>query len=97
RYANGLQGIPTFHMVHPHDRLRLFRCSKIYSEVRIDNANMVHVGFLSPCCTKGAPSTTNRFLQSWAWHHLFKADVFGSSPIRTVPTSWMISPGFLSP
>jgi hypothetical protein len=37
-------------------------------------ARIVQVAFLSPCCTNGAASTTNRFLQSCAWQYLFSAD-----------------------
>src|SRR6478752_6185087 len=50
--------------------------SRIYSAVRIDNARIVHVAFLSDCCTWFAPSTTKTFLQSWAWHHLLSPDFF---------------------
>ena len=53
---------------------------------------MVKVGFLSGLLTNGAASATNRFLASWAWQYLFRAEVAGSLPIRTVPSSWMISP-----
>ena len=31
----------------------------MYSEARIANAKIVHVGFLSACDTNGPPSTTN--------------------------------------
>src|SRR4051812_7286400 len=61
-----------------------------YSDARIDNARMVIVGFCHPALVKLAPSTTNRFLWSWLWHHLFNTLRFESSPIRQVPTSWML-------
>src|SRR3546814_10892444 len=58
---------------------------------------MVHVRFLSPCCTNGPASTTNTLLQSCDCPHLFSTDFFGSSPIRVVPPSWMILPGASNP
>src|SRR5437870_13495485 len=64
----------------------------MYSLVRIDNARIVHVGFLSACDTKGPPSATNKFLQSCAWHQRFVTEVFGSSPMRAPPSSWMMTP-----
>src|SRR5262249_55346959 len=51
------------------------------------------VGFWQPCETKHAPSVTKTFFTSQDWFHLFKTDVFGSAPIRAVPTSWMQKPG----
>src|SRR6266702_2521698 len=66
-----------------------------YSDARIDNARIVIVGFCHPALVKLAPSTTNRFLWSWLWHHLFNTLRFGSSPMRQVPTSWILYPGGL--
>src|SRR5580698_386644 len=63
-----------------------------YSEVRHASATIVRVGFLSGLLTNGAASATNRFLTSCDWQYLFSAEVFGSSPMRMEPTSWMISP-----
>ena len=53
---------------------------------------MLSVGFLSALLTNGAPSVTNRFLQSHAWQYGLSTDFLRSSPICVVPTSWMISP-----
>ncbi len=64
----------------------------MYSLVRIASARMVHVTFLSGLVTNGPPSVTNRFWQSCAWQLLFSTDVFGSWPMRTHPTSWMMRP-----
>ena len=38
------------------------------------------------------PSTTNRFRMSCVWPNELVTDVFGSSPIRAVPISWMDQP-----
>src|SRR5215216_899847 len=72
-------------------------CSRIYSAVLMAKARIVQVAFLSDCCTCDAPSTTNKFLQSCAWHHLFNTDFFTSLPILAVPTSCIILPGASSP
>ena len=56
------------HMLPP------FRCSAMYSLVRIASARIVHVGFLSGCETNGPPSATNRFFTSCAWQYLLSAD-----------------------
>src|SRR2546426_6626593 len=32
------------------------------------------------------------FLQSCAWHQRFVTEVFGSSPMRAPPSSWMMTP-----
>src|SRR6185437_1598061 len=63
----------------------------------MERARIVQVIFLSACETKGPPSTQNRFLQSCAWLHLFRGEVFGSLPMRTVPASCIILPGACSP
>src|SRR5688572_9393322 len=79
--------------VTPRDFVRLahnaffFIWSAMYSLVRIESARMVHVGFLSACDTKGAPSATKRFFTSCACDHLLRTDVFGSSPMRAPPSS----------
>src|SRR6185437_2161515 len=62
-------------------------CAARCSEARIDSARIVMVGFCQPQLTKLAPSTTNRFLMSWLWHHGFSTLVFGSVPILHVPNS----------
>ena len=59
----------------------------MYSDVRHAKAKIVNVGFLSDRLTNGAPSVTNRFLQSHAWQWELSADVFGSFPMRAPPTS----------
>ncbi len=64
--------------------------SAMWSEARIDNDKMVIVGFWYPPVTKLLPSTTNRFLMSWDWFHLLSTLDFGSSPMRHVPSSWML-------
>src|SRR5690606_17200554 len=76
-----------FMLLYFYYPLSFFFSSSIYSAVRIDNAKIVHVRFLSPCCTKGPASTTKRFLQSCACPHLFRTEVLGSLPIRVVPPS----------
>ena len=48
---------------------------------------MLSVGFLSGLVTKDAASVTNTFLTSCAWEFWFSTEVFGSLPIRAVPTS----------
>src|SRR6185295_7079165 len=63
-----------------------------YSAVRHASATIVWVGFLSALLTNGAASATNRFFTSCDWQNLFSGLVCGSSPMRTVPTSWMIAP-----
>src|SRR5690606_27204752 len=65
----------------------LFLDCRMYSDVRIERARIVHVRFLSPCCTNGPASTTNRFLQSCACPQRVSNDFFGSSPILVVPPS----------
>src|SRR5215510_4407380 len=71
----------------------LLSCSTAYSLARIESESIVSVGLTQPLETKQLPSTTNRFLMSWDWFQLFSTDVFGSSPIRAVPTSCMLWPG----
>ena len=53
---------------------------------------IVQVGFLCGLVTNGPASATKRFFTSWAWHYSFRTEVAGSSPMRVVPASWMISP-----
>ena len=53
---------------------------------------MVRVGFFSEAFGNDEPSTTNTFLTSCIWLNLFRADRFGSSPMRQVPCSWMAEP-----
>ena len=53
---------------------------------------MESVGFLSALETNGPPSVTNRFFESQAWQFESSTEVRRSSPMRVVPTSWMISP-----
>ena len=38
------------------------------------------------------PSTTNRFLTSWVWPNALVTEVFGSFPMRAVPSSWIDQP-----
>src|SRR6476659_3975504 len=85
----GIQNHP-HHPINPFPHSQIlcfFISSTIYSDVRMLNARIVHVMFLSAWLTKGPPSTQKRFLQSCAWLHLFNAERLGSLPIRTVPAS----------
>src|SRR6267143_477902 len=75
-----------------HYKLPFLASSRRYSEARQESAMIVSVGFLSGLVTNGAPSVTNRFFTSCAWQYPFSTDVFGSAPIRAVPTSWRIFP-----
>src|SRR5438128_935252 len=75
-----------------HPSAPFFIWSAMYSLVRSESARIVHVGFLSACDTNGPPSATNRFLQSYAWHQRLSTEVFGSSPMRMPPSSWMMVP-----
>ena len=45
------------------------------------------VGFFSEAVVNDDPSTTNRFCTSRIGLNLFRADSFGSSPMRQVPCS----------
>ena len=56
----------------------------------MESDRIVIVGFCEPPVTKLLPSTTNRFLMSWLWFHLFSTLFFGLSPMRQVPSSWML-------
>src|SRR5687767_1688985 len=85
------------HLTSYIQRFCFFISSTIYSEALMERAKMVQVIFLSACETNCPPSTQNKFLQSCAWLHLLSADLFASSPILTVPASWMISPGLARP
>src|SRR5213080_2796821 len=76
-------------IVHSSPR---FMTSAMCSLVRSESARIVQVGFLSACDTNGPPSVTNRFLQSCAWHQRLSTEVFGSSPMRMPPSSWMMVP-----
>src|SRR6185436_6071702 len=73
-------------------RFPLLRSSAMCSAVRIARARIVQVQFLWAFVTNGPASATNTFFASCAWHHSFSTDVRGLSPMRVVPTSWMISP-----
>src|ERR1700730_16470090 len=53
---------------------------------------IVSVGFFSGKVVKQLPSVTKRLGVSRAWQWLFKTDVRGSFPMRTVPTSWLAKP-----
>ena len=53
---------------------------------------IVHVGFWHEALTCELPSTTNRLRTScdcWNW---LSTDVFGSVPMRDVPSSWIDQP-----
>src|SRR5690606_21619386 len=56
---------------------------------------MVRVQFLCGLEANTPPSITNRFGQSQVWPHWLVTESLLESPIRVVPTSWMISPPFL--
>ena len=53
---------------------------------------IVQVGFWHDAFTWLLPSTTNRFFTSWDCWNWFSTDVFGSLPIRAVPSSWIDQP-----
>src|SRR5215467_8160517 len=80
------------HNLAAHAKVPFFASCNRYSEARQESAMIVSVGFLSGFVTSGAPSVTNRFFTSCAWQYPFNTLDFGSSPIRAVPTSWMIFP-----
>ncbi len=58
---------------------------------------MVAVGFLSGFVVKDPPSVTNKFFTSCAWQNPLRAEVLGSEPIRTVPTSCATPPSWRWP
>src|SRR5215470_2544180 len=74
-------------------RASLRSSSARYSLARHETAAIDSVQFFSGQETNEAPSTTKRFLTSCAWLNLLSTEVFGSSPIRAVPTSCVASPG----
>src|SRR5262249_49942032 len=62
------------------------------SQDRQARAMIVQVGFWHDALTWLLPSTTKRFLTScdcWNW---LRTEVFGSAPIRDVPSSWIDQP-----
>src|ERR1035441_560996 len=62
------------------------------SQERQHKAMMVQVGFWQDAFTWLDPSTTSRLGTScdcWNW---FSTDVFGSLPMREVPSSWIDQP-----
>src|SRR5690606_38952264 len=63
--------------------------------VRIASVMIVRVQFLCGLEANTPPSITNRLGQSQVWPHWLVTESLGESPIRVVPTSWMISPPFL--
>src|SRR5262249_46600163 len=68
-------------------RLPFLTSSSKYSEARQESAMIVSVGFLSGLVTSDAPSVRKRFFTSCDWQYEFNTEVFGSAPIRAVPTS----------
>src|ERR1700677_675115 len=83
--------------VKPSYRFNFLDWSSKYSEARQDSARMVAVGFLSGFVVKDAPSVTNKFFTSCAWQNALRAEVLGSEPIRTVPTSCATPPAWRCP
>src|SRR5690606_3211042 len=75
-------------------RLRFPSSSARYSLLRMASAMIVSVGFLWALLANTPPSAMNRFGTSHAWPKAFVTEVAGSSPMRVVPTSWMIWPPF---
>src|SRR5688572_25291425 len=67
--------------------------SVMYSQARIVRARIVKVGLWFADETKLAPSVTNTFFTSCIWLKLFSTELFGSLPMRAVPSSWMMRPG----
>src|SRR6478672_11729802 len=67
--------------------------SVMYSQARIVSARIVKVGLWFADDTKLAPSVTNTFFTSCIWLYLFSTELFGSLPMRAVPSSWMMRPG----
>ena len=58
---------------------------------------IVHVGFWQDALTWLLPSTTKRFFTScdcWNW---LSTEVFGSAPMRAVPSSWIDQPSVSRP
>src|SRR5262245_64939407 len=72
--------------IHNHNVAVLRDCA-MNSDVRIASARIVQVQFLSGLETNGPPSATKRFFTSCAWQLALTTDVFGSFPMRVVPTS----------
>src|SRR6266481_303450 len=68
-------------------RFPFLASSSRYSDARQESAMIVSVGFLSGLVTSDALSVTNRFFTSCAWQNPLSTEVFGSAPIRAVPTS----------
>src|SRR5690606_5784660 len=58
--------------------------------LRIASVMMVRVQFLCGLEANTPPSITNRLGQSQVWPHWLVTESSGESPIRVVPTSWMI-------
>src|ERR1700733_3344542 len=81
----------------PSYKFNFLDWSSKYSEARQDSARMVAVGFLSGFEVNDAPSVTNKFFTSCAWQNPLRAEVLGSEPIRTVPTSWATPPSWRWP
>ncbi len=49
----------------------------------------MRVGFFSGFAGKTEASPTNRLGMSWHWPEVFTTEVFGSVPMRVVPTQWL--------
>src|SRR5262249_16960519 len=75
-----------------HHRFPFLNSSARWSHERQHRAMIVQVGFWHEALTWLLPSTTNRFFTScdcWNW---VRTEVFGSVPIRAVPSSWIDHP-----
>src|SRR2546426_4952961 len=73
-------------------RFPFLNSSARYSQDRHASAMMVQVGFWHDALTWLEPSTTKRLRTScdcWNW---FRTEVWGSVPMRAVPSSWMDHP-----
>ena len=77
----------------PPHRFPVRICPARYSDSPHGQRQNRHGRILPAAGHEALPSTTNRFLMSWLWFHLFSTLVFGLSPMRHVPISWMLYPG----
>src|SRR5262249_8980230 len=77
RRSEDLQHLTPFHVPHGYT-FPFRRSSAMYSAVRMANARIVQVRFLSACETNGPASATNTFFTSWACEYLLSTEVFGS-------------------
>src|SRR2546425_5094078 len=65
------------------------------SAARKASAPMVDVELTAALLVNELPSTRNKFSTSYAWCHSFTTEVFGSRPMRAVPSRW--NAGWMTP